>query len=316
MKYLTQEQLDILEQALCSAEGLGTLERNKQKVAATSKRTKPVNRSIIIIRPDSGGITPAATADSVATPTRRPLSAQQSPPTGAEASSIRPPSPSHPPRRHSYNLDSRDPAANTVFEPLPVSNEPGAAASLEPERSQAVGVALEEEPFPNLGTNQPVENTLPSSSSTHLLLPPPVEQIPSTTSSLTPPTPDSASRDAKPATKRLRAKGPAGFPSAEDLMHRLFLGISGVADQLQTNHAKDLRVILKNVFYVCQNETESEDEEEGDVTSVTSVTSYPRESSQTKYSGGVNDLEPCTPEPQSPNITQSKSGGVLLASSL
>lgn len=39
-------------------------------------------------------------------------------------------------------------------------------------------------------------------------------------------------------------------------MHRLFVAISGVADQLQTNHAKDLRVILKHVFCVCQSEPE------------------------------------------------------------
>ena len=80
-----------------------------------------------------------------------------------------------------------------------------------------------------------------------------------------------------------------------------------MADQLQTNHAKDLRVILKNVFYVCQSETESEDEDE-DEEGEEEVSLYPRESSQTKYSGGsVNDLEPCTTEPQSPLITASQS---------
>ena len=42
-------------------------------------------------------------------------------------------------------------------------------------------------------------------------------------------------------------------------MHRLFLGISGVADQLQTNHAKDLRVILKTVFTVCQSDSADDD---------------------------------------------------------
>lgn len=46
-------------------------------------------------------------------------------------------------------------------------------------------------------------------------------------------------------------------------MHRLFVAISGVADQLQTNHAKDLRVILKHVFCVCQSEPEPP-EREGD----------------------------------------------------
>lgn len=36
--------------------------------------------------------------------------------------------------------------------------------------------------------------------------------------------------------------------SSEDLVHRLFVCIAGVADQLQTNFASDLRNILKCVF--------------------------------------------------------------------
>lgn len=310
MKHLTQEQLDTLEQALCSAEGLGTLERNKQK-AAKKKATKPPrNDTVIVVQPDSEQPTPPAAAEpmaSVATPPRRPLSAvvQQSPPAGAEANSTLPPSPSTT-RRHSYNLDSRDTAANTVFEPLPAPNTPGTASSMElGHRSEAASVTLQDEPFPNLGRNQPVENNLPSSSSSHLFLPSSADPTPSSSTSstsLTPPTPDPASdikKDTKPTGKRPRGKGPAGFPSVEDLMHRLFLGISGVADQLQTNHAKDLRVILKNVFYVCQSEGESEEEEEEE-----EDVSYPR---QTKCSGSMNDLQPCTSEPQSPLITASQS---------
>ncbi|XP_076101969.1 lateral signaling target protein 2 homolog [Mytilus galloprovincialis] len=38
------------------------------------------------------------------------------------------------------------------------------------------------------------------------------------------------------------------FRSSSDLIHRLFVCISGVADQLQTNYAGDLRNILKSVF--------------------------------------------------------------------
>lgn len=38
------------------------------------------------------------------------------------------------------------------------------------------------------------------------------------------------------------------FSSSEDLVHRLFLCVAGVADQLQTNFAGDLRNILKCVF--------------------------------------------------------------------
>lgn len=38
------------------------------------------------------------------------------------------------------------------------------------------------------------------------------------------------------------------YRSSEDLIHRLFVCIAGVADQLQTNFASDLRNILKSVF--------------------------------------------------------------------
>ncbi|CAH2007021.1 unnamed protein product [Acanthoscelides obtectus] len=40
----------------------------------------------------------------------------------------------------------------------------------------------------------------------------------------------------------------AKYRSSEDLLHRLFVCIAGVADQLQTNFACDLRNILKSVF--------------------------------------------------------------------
>ncbi len=80
-----------------------------------------------------------------------------------------------------------------------------------------------------------------------------------------------------------RHKGPAGFASVEDLMHRLFVAISGVADQLQTNYARDLRVILKHVFTVCQSEPDSLTTSSGDMC--------------------PDADEPCTPEPQSPFLT-------------
>lgn len=45
-----------------------------------------------------------------------------------------------------------------------------------------------------------------------------------------------------------RKEARARFRSSSDLIHRLFVCISGVADQLQTNYAGDLRNILKCVF--------------------------------------------------------------------
>ena len=44
--------------------------------------------------------------------------------------------------------------------------------------------------------------------------------------------------------------GQAGFISSIDLPHRLFIAISGVADQLQTNYPRDFRAILKQVFTI------------------------------------------------------------------
>ncbi|KAJ8316652.1 hypothetical protein KUTeg_005795, partial [Tegillarca granosa] len=44
------------------------------------------------------------------------------------------------------------------------------------------------------------------------------------------------------------------FRSSSDLIHRLFVCVSGVADQLQTNYAGDLRNILKSVFDIHSSE--------------------------------------------------------------
>ncbi|KAJ8978922.1 hypothetical protein NQ317_013360 [Molorchus minor] len=47
----------------------------------------------------------------------------------------------------------------------------------------------------------------------------------------------------------------AKYRSSEDLIHRLFVCIAGVADQLQTNFACDLRNILKAVFLINTTDT-------------------------------------------------------------
>lgn len=48
----------------------------------------------------------------------------------------------------------------------------------------------------------------------------------------------------------LRAAGRMKFKSTDVLLHRLFVCIAGVADQLQTNFAADLRQILRSVFLI------------------------------------------------------------------
>ncbi|XP_076643195.1 lateral signaling target protein 2 homolog isoform X2 [Halictus rubicundus] len=55
---------------------------------------------------------------------------------------------------------------------------------------------------------------------------------------------------------QIRAK----FRSSEDLVHRLFVCIAGVADQLQTNFASDLRNILKCVFLMNSSQAAEDNE--------------------------------------------------------
>ncbi|XP_017082884.1 lateral signaling target protein 2 homolog [Drosophila eugracilis] len=48
------------------------------------------------------------------------------------------------------------------------------------------------------------------------------------------------------------------FKSTENLLHRLFVCIAGVADQLQTNFASDLRQILRSVFLINMSSAQEE----------------------------------------------------------
>lgn len=303
--HLNQDQLATLEKALCSAEGLGTLERNKAAAAARKKTagTKQGSNTAAAAASPSSSRSPLSSADS-SNNTQQQQHHQHH-------------------RRHSYDLDSRA----SVFEPLPSTDN-----TAEQERETVV-MAIppppldQEEPFPHFGVNQPVSNELPSS---HLTVPSGTAHhaLSSSSPSLSSPPSDDSSKHGNSSTpaaaaaadttstnnsparkaqqkstpKRTKAKGPAGFPSVEDLMHRLFLGISGVADQLQTNHAKDLRVILKSVFTVCQSETELEEmcvSQESSLCGGDGVGHH--------YLSSVDQLQPCTPESHSPMITSSQS---------
>ncbi|XP_028294353.1 lateral signaling target protein 2 homolog isoform X2 [Gouania willdenowi] len=65
-------------------------------------------------------------------------------------------------------------------------------------------------------------------------------------------------QDAKMAARnKIRSR----FHSSSDLIHRLFVCISGVADQLQTNYASDLRSILKTLFEVMATKYEQGDDD-------------------------------------------------------
>ena len=75
-------------------------------------------------------------------------------------------------------------------------------------------------------------------------------------------TPASCSSTNSQQKCKTQKSGPAGFSSINDLLHRLFVAISGVADKLQSNYAEDMRIILKYVFELVLTEPSREEEEE------------------------------------------------------
>ncbi|XP_042893232.1 lateral signaling target protein 2 homolog isoform X2 [Penaeus japonicus] len=88
------------------------------------------------------------------------------------------------------------------------------------------------------------------------------------------------------ATWRARAR----FSDSQDLIHRLFVCISGVADQLQTNYASDLRKILKCVFLMNQSPLEEPPKSEHGDQPEWSVGGQDQDHS-TEDSNGGNDSE-------------------------
>ncbi|XP_064142220.1 lateral signaling target protein 2 homolog [Loxodonta africana] len=73
--------------------------------------------------------------------------------------------------------------------------------------------------------------------------------------------PEAAPTAPHDAPVAMREKIRSRFHSSHDLIHRLFVCISGVADQLQTNYASDLRSILKTLFEVMATKPETDDKE-------------------------------------------------------
>lgn len=71
--------------------------------------------------------------------------------------------------------------------------------------------------------------------------------------------PDTSSPES--ARVAVREEMRSRFRGSRDLIHRLFVCISGVADQLQTNYASDLRSILKTLFQVMATKPETDDKE-------------------------------------------------------
>ncbi|XP_018392394.1 PREDICTED: lateral signaling target protein 2 homolog [Cyphomyrmex costatus] len=87
---------------------------------------------------------------------------------------------------------------------------------------------------------------------------------------------------------QIRAK----FRSSEDLVHRLFVCIAGVADQLQTNFASDLRNILKCVFLMNSSQA-IEDTEESKEQNLSSTANAPIDTAET---GSIHERQEPLPE--------------------
>ena len=71
-----------------------------------------------------------------------------------------------------------------------------------------------------------------------------------------------ARRDTKRVPYRYQKDRRAKFKSTEDLIHRLYVCISGAADQLQSNYAADFRSILRVVFSINVSQDPIEEDEE------------------------------------------------------
>ena len=74
---------------------------------------------------------------------------------------------------------------------------------------------------------------------------------------------DEISRAIREAEESARREARARFKTSDELVHRLFVCVSGVADQLQTNYASDLRHVLQCVFE-CNASPDDDDASEED----------------------------------------------------
>ncbi|XP_043377177.1 lateral signaling target protein 2 homolog isoform X4 [Chelonia mydas] len=95
------------------------------------------------------------------------------------------------------------------------------------------------------------------------------------------------------------------YSSAQEMIHTLFVCISGVADQLQTNFASDLRSILKTVFHIVTSQPEApvgtdtgQEEEAGEASPLAdcALCSSHREGNRTRHGDGISRLPPWVPD--------------------
>jgi len=100
----------------------------------------------------------------------------------------------------------------------------------------------------------------------------------------------------------------AKFKSTEDLLHRLYVCISGAADQLQSNYAGDFRAILKTVFIV---NISCDDEEETAVSADTSAVA----ADNSALLSPETDASPSSPSPQT-SVEAAASAAIAMETSM
>ncbi|XP_038268698.1 lateral signaling target protein 2 homolog isoform X2 [Dermochelys coriacea] len=95
------------------------------------------------------------------------------------------------------------------------------------------------------------------------------------------------------------------YSSTQDMIHTLFVCISGVADQLQTNFASDLRSILKTVFHIVTSQPEApvgtdtgqeEEVREASPLADCALCSSHREGNRIRNGDGTSRLPPWVPD--------------------
>jgi len=132
---------------------------------------------------------------------------------------------------------------------------------------------------------------------------------------------DSDASQIKQKQKSVRRKGTkkhpksgkdarARFKSSEDLIHRLYVCISGAADQLQTNFAGDFRSILKYVFIMNSSVDDEDEIVEQDDKSQESLSLSDNDSDAVDGS----ELSPEIQSPDAVSLEQGESQSVVISS--
>ena len=235
--HLTEKDLTTLERALCSAQGLGSLKSNNLKGNASTSHKLTRRREGSFSQRDSfsrrSSLSRRGSLSRADSLTRRGSFTRKFSFT----------------RKGSFKKRGSFSRRNSMFEPETTHTVTGSHFPL---LGPSWSSSLQRASRKNGGrTMQPLKQ-------------------PSSSNSVSVASPDDKTSEDTPGTcwstrsqqqRKHHKRGPAGFSSMNELLHKLFVTISGVADKLQSNYAEDLRIILKYVFELVLSEPSQEEEE-------------------------------------------------------